>query len=148
MFEDFESVFALFFLTYLDCAIEDSLCLDLFTIEHEAVDEPLYEFGSVNGVGGDDSFGCATFPGHKFVLLSCWLWPLGAVLAPALLAVGGACGLLCASDDVVPNAREVFDSSSPDKDDAVLLEVVSDAWDVGSDLDAVSEPYAGDLSEC
>src|SRR5690349_17501163 len=72
---------------------------------------------------------------------------LGSVLAAALLAVGGAGGLLGSPHDVVADSREILDPSATDQDDAVLLEVVADAGDVGGDLDAIRQANTGDLAQ-
>src|SRR6266704_4525612 len=75
------------------------------------------------------------------------LFPLGAVLGACLLPVFGPCGVERAADDVVANARQVLDAAAADEHHRVLLEVVSDARDVGRDLDSRGQPDAGDLPQ-
>jgi hypothetical protein len=48
---------------------------------------------------------------------------------------------------VVANAGEILYTAAADEHDRVLLQVVTDARDVGGDLDAVGEANAGDLAE-
>jgi len=48
-------------------------------------------------------------------------------------------------DDVVTNTGQVADTAASDEDDAVFLEVVALAADVGGDFFAVGEPHAGDF---
>src|SRR5262249_48174205 len=49
--------------------------------------------------------------------------------------------------DLVAEARQVARAAAPDQDDRVLLEVVTLARDVRSDLNAVREAHTGDLPE-
>src|SRR3954469_21436690 len=72
---------------------------------------------------------------------------LGAVLAAALLAIADAGRVEGAPDDVVLDRRKVLDLAAADQHHGVLLEVVTDAGDVGRDLHLVGQPDAGDLAE-
>src|SRR5436190_2071067 len=72
---------------------------------------------------------------------------LGAVLGAAALAAVDAEAVERAADDVVADARQVAHAAASDQDDAVLLEVVLFAGDVGGDFLAVAQAYAGDLAE-
>src|SRR5690606_1269683 len=83
------------------------------------------------------------------------LGPLHAVLRPTLRPVrlvgvrraGRAGRVERATHHVVAHAGEVLDAAAADEHDAVLLQVVALAGDVGRDLDAVRETDARDLAE-
>ena len=83
------------------------------------------------------------WPGASLLLLG----PLGAVLGPALAPIIDAGGVLRAADDVVAHAGQVLHAAAAHEHDAVLLQVVALAGDVGRDLDAVGQPHAGDLAQ-
>src|SRR4051812_10881046 len=72
---------------------------------------------------------------------------LGAVLAAALLAIADAGRVESAPDNVVLDRRQVLDLAAANQDHRVLLEVVTDAGDVGRDLHLVGQPDASDLAE-
>src|SRR6476659_7674764 len=72
---------------------------------------------------------------------------LRAVPAASLLAVLHALGVERAADDLVADTGEVLHPAAADEHDGVLLEVVTDARDVGRDLDAARQAHAGDLAE-
>src|SRR5689334_17184683 len=72
---------------------------------------------------------------------------LGAVLRAAALAAVDAEAVKRAADDVIADTREVADAAAADEHDAVLLQVVLFAGDVGGHFLAVGEPNAGDLAE-
>src|SRR6266511_2649026 len=73
--------------------------------------------------------------------------PLDAVLRALAVAVGfvgrrgagGAGRIEGAADDVVADARQVFDAASADQDDGVLLQVVSLAGDVARHFHSVGQ---------
>src|SRR5260221_1076225 len=75
------------------------------------------------------------------------LGALGAVLRATALAAFDAEGVEGAADDVIADARKIADAAAADQHDAVLLQVVLFAGDVGGDFLAVGEPDAGDLAE-
>src|SRR5262249_45746115 len=52
-----------------------------------------------------------------------------------------------AADNVIANAGKIADSAAADEDDRVFLKIVADAGNVGSDLAAIREAHAGDLSQ-
>ena len=52
-----------------------------------------------------------------------------------------------AADDVIPDTRKVFDTTSADEDDRVLLKVMSFTWDVGDDFLAVCEANLCDFAQ-
>src|SRR4029450_1673339 len=72
---------------------------------------------------------------------------LGAVLGTSLLAVGHADRIERSANHVVANSRQVLDAPAADHDDRVLLEIVSDARNVGRDLDPVGQAHARDLAQ-
>src|SRR5438105_661967 len=65
--------------------------------------------------------------------------PLGAVAAARLFPVAHTRRVEGAADDLVTHAGEVLHPAAPDEHDRVLLQVVTDARDVGGDLDATRE---------
>src|SRR3954451_25336917 len=72
---------------------------------------------------------------------------LRAVTAASLRAVLHALGVERAADDLVPNTGEVLHTATTHEHDRVLLQVVSDAGDVGRDLDPARQPNTGDLAK-
>src|SRR6266576_957390 len=80
------------------------------------------------------------------------MWPgrplralFGAVLGTALLAVANPGRVERGADDLVPDARQVFDAAASNEDDGVLLEIVALARDVGRHLHLVRQADARDL---
>src|SRR4051812_40881775 len=72
---------------------------------------------------------------------------LRAVAAPSLLAVADALGVQRPANDLVADAGEVLHSATAHEHDRVLLQVVTDARDVGGDLDLAGQPHARDLAQ-
>src|SRR3569833_572656 len=72
---------------------------------------------------------------------------LRAVTAASQLAVAHALRAQRAADDLVPDAGEVLHPATAHEHDRELLQVVTDAGDVGGHLDAVAQPDAGDLAQ-
>src|SRR5204862_1175210 len=72
---------------------------------------------------------------------------LGAVLRARLLAVFDALQVERTAHDVIAHARQVLDAAAAHEHDAVLLQVVAFAADVGNDLEAVREAHLGDLAQ-
>src|SRR6187549_1990947 len=72
---------------------------------------------------------------------------LDAVAGARLLAVGDAGGVERAAHDLVADARQVLDATTPDQDHRVLLQVVPLARDVGGDLHAVGQAHTRDLAQ-
>ena len=75
-------------------------------------------------------------------------WTFGAIFGALLFAVSDACGVESAADDVVADAWQILDTSSADKHDGVLLEVVSFSRDIGVHFLLVCQSYTCDLSHC
>ncbi len=48
---------------------------------------------------------------------------------------------------MVTHTGEILNTSAADKNNAVLLKVVADAGDVGTDFNTVRKSYSGNLSE-
>src|SRR5271156_5600443 len=88
-----------------------------------------------------------SFSRHKTFLLRPALGTLGAILRTALFAVGHADGIKRAADYVVTNSGEIFHAAATNEHNRVLLQVVADAGDVGSDLDPVGQPDTGYLTQ-
>ena len=64
---------------------------------------------------------------------------LGAVLGAGLAAILDACRIERTTDDVVANAREVLDTTAADENNTMLLEIMTNARNVCSHLDAVRQ---------
>src|ERR1700722_351617 len=72
---------------------------------------------------------------------------LGAVLGTALLTIGHTHGIEGAANHVVADTRQILYTAAADKHDRVLLQVVANSGNVGSDFHAVGEADARDLAQ-
>src|ERR1700754_577685 len=72
---------------------------------------------------------------------------LGAIERTALLAVLHALRVEHAADDVIANARKILHAAATDQHDAVFLQVVAFAGDVGQRFETVGQAHLGDLAE-
>src|SRR5690606_18364154 len=72
---------------------------------------------------------------------------LRAVTAASLLTPTDTLGVQRAAHDLVADAGQVLHTPAADEHDGVLLEVVTDAGDVGRDLDPAGQAHARDLAE-
>src|SRR5438105_11711061 len=81
------------------------------------------------------------FLGMLFSYVLCFR-PLGAVLRASLLAIGDAGGIERAAHHVVTHSRQIFHAAAADKHDRVLLQVVTHAGNISSDLNAVGQAHA------
>src|SRR5471032_1033206 len=72
---------------------------------------------------------------------------LGAIERAALLAVLDALGVQLAADDVVAHAGKVLDAAAADQHDAVLLQVMAFAGNVGQRFKTVGQAHLGDLAQ-
>src|ERR1700749_2643530 len=75
------------------------------------------------------------------------LWPLGAVLRTALLAVLDALRVEHAAQDVIAHARQILDAAAADHDDRVFLQVMAFARDITDDFEAIGQTHLGDLTQ-
>ena len=75
------------------------------------------------------------------------LGALCSVLGTRLLTIGYTCRIQRTSDDVITDARQVLDSPASDKNNAVLLQSMSDTGDVNDTFQTVDETDSGDLSD-
>ena len=78
---------------------------------------------------------------------SLFLGPFGTILRAGLHAVGNACAVKSAADDVVTNARQVFYAAAADHYYRVLLQIVANTRNVGSYLELVGQPDSGDFAK-
>ena len=74
-------------------------------------------------------------------------WSLCSVLGTALFPIRHSVGVLGSSDYVIPDARQILDTATADKDHGVFLKVVTNAGDVRCDLITVSKSDSGDFSQ-
>src|SRR3954452_21823792 len=72
---------------------------------------------------------------------------LRAVTAARLLAVADTLGVQRSANDLVTHAGEVLHPAAADEHDRVLLQVVTDAGDVGGHLDLAAELHTSDLAQ-
>src|SRR6195952_5312062 len=72
---------------------------------------------------------------------------LGAIERAALLAVLDTLGVQHAADDVVAHAGKVLDAAAADQHDAVFLQVMAFARNVGQRFEAVGQTHLGDLAQ-
>src|SRR3954452_24711591 len=72
---------------------------------------------------------------------------LRAVAAACLLPVPDTLGVQRPPDDLVPNTRKVLHTATAHEHDRVLLQVVSDAGNVGRDLDPACQPDTSHLAQ-
>src|SRR6201995_1588258 len=72
---------------------------------------------------------------------------LHAVLRAGLLSGADAGGVERAADDLVAESRQVLDTAATDEHHRVLLQVVTLARNVRSNLHAVGQPHAGHLAQ-
>src|SRR5690606_19661603 len=73
---------------------------------------------------------------------------LGAVLRTALLAVLHALRIEHAAQDVVTHTGKIADTAAADQHDAMFLEVVAFAGDVGDDFALVGQADLRNFTEC
>jgi len=73
--------------------------------------------------------------------------PLGAVFGTAVFPAFDAHRIERATHDVVAYSRQILDSAAPNENDRVLLEIVTDARNVGRHLDAIGQPDTGHLPQ-
>jgi hypothetical protein len=60
-----------------------------------------------------------------------------------LFAVRDSRNVLSAPHDVIPHTWQVPDSTSPNQDDRMRLDIVTLTGDVGSHLEAIGKPHPG-----
>jgi hypothetical protein len=70
---------------------------------------------------------------------------LGSVFGAALFSVLNAYRIQGATDDVIPNAWEVFDPSSANEHYRVLLKVVTNSGNVGGHFNSIGQSHSGNL---
>ena len=129
----------------LDCAVDNLLGDGLLAVLHDDADHVRDELGIELRVEDDALDDSLTSAAHVLLLL--FLLALHAVLRTAAVATCDAEGVELAADDVVADARKVLHTASADEHNAVLLEVVAFAGDVGRDFNAGREAHTGDLAE-
>jgi len=72
---------------------------------------------------------------------------LRTVLASALLSIGHSGTVENTTNNMIPNARKVSDSTSPDDDRAVLLEIMVNPRYVSCNFFAVGQSDTGDFPQ-
>src|SRR5712691_4220775 len=76
-----------------------------------------------------------------------FLWPLRPILGAALFATLNANRVERPANYVVTNARQILNATTADQHNRVLLQVVTDARNIGRDLDPVREANARHLAQ-
>ena len=77
-----------------------------------------------------------------------FLRALRTVERTCLVTVLNAVCIECATNDVVAHTGEVSYSATPDKNNRVLLQVVSDTGDISCTLEAVCQTDTSNFSKC
>jgi len=75
------------------------------------------------------------------------LFNLGSVAAPGLLPVGNALGVIHSADHFITDTRQILGPSAFDHYDRVLLQIMTDTGNIGSNFHAVRKSYTGDLTQ-
>ena len=73
---------------------------------------------------------------------------LCSVLGAALLTVCNTLGIKRTTNNVITYTGQVTNTSTTDKNNRVLLKVVTDTGNVRSSLHSVGKSYSGDLTKC
>ena len=124
----------------LEGAVDDAAGRALLALPEHLVDDLADEDAPVDRIGLDLC--------ELLRVLCAWVTILlGAVAGAGLLATVYAGSIERASNDLVPNTREVLHTTATDEHDRVLLEVVTLTRDVGRDLHLGGETHAGDLAQ-
>src|SRR5262249_44280709 len=132
----------------LQCTVDDALGRRLLAALHDDVHE-LGEHVVVElRIRQDRPNGSLSATGHnEYLKVSLFLGALGAVLGPALLALGNTGAIQGAANRVVADSGEILDAATTDEHHRVLLEVMAFATDVAGDLVAVGETDAANLAQ-
>src|SRR5262249_53750192 len=112
---------------------------------HDAVDELGHQRTVVDGIGKNGSSLCNSASWHG--LLRASLRPLGAVFRAALLAIADADRIQSAANHVITNTWQIFDAPPANQNNRVLLQIVTNARNVGRNLDTVSQPNASHFAQ-
>jgi hypothetical protein len=72
----------------------------------------------------------------------------GSVFRSTLLAVFNSKRVQSTPDDVIPYPRKIFDPSSTNQDNGMLLKIVSNTRDIGGNFDTGGQTNAGNFSQC
>ncbi len=72
---------------------------------------------------------------------------LGAVPGTGLLTTVDALGVQLSTDDMVTHTRQILDTAAANHDDGVLLQVVANTGNVGSDLVTIGQTDTRDLTQ-
>src|SRR5262249_47510215 len=122
--------------------IENRLRHTFLAPTHDRVNKLSYQLVPIFRVRQDLSFSNFPFARHVALfrsLRSVFGTPLSPFLNPN--------GIQSSANDVIANAREIFDATSSDKHDRMLLQIVSDAGNIRSHFDSVRESDTGHLSQ-
>src|SRR5208283_49859 len=141
-FEDDQAVFLRAFGDEIERVIKDLLGERLLAAFHHDVHE--LRDGAVVILGVRRNFADANLSFARHITLLGFLRPvLGTALAPLLHAdrVEGA------ANHVIANARQIAHATAANQHHRMLLQVVSDARDIGIHLDPVGQPHACDLAQ-
>jgi len=80
---------------------------------------------------------------NKLLLLG----SLGAVFRAGILSILNPYGVQCSPHHVIPDTREILDTSATNQHDGVFLKVVSNARNIGSHFDPVCKADTRDFSQ-
>ena len=113
-------------------------------LEHDIVDEFCYDKVAVSYVRKNFS---------SLWSVSSHLWypalrfPFRSIFGTALFSTFHSTGILHTTDDVITDTGKVLHSATPYEYNGVLVEVVALSGDVRRNLETVTKPYTGNLTE-
>jgi hypothetical protein len=56
-------------------------------------------------------------------------------------------GVQCSPDDVIADTRKVFNAATADEHNRVLLQIVSDTWNIGGYLNPIGQSHTSHLPQ-
>src|SRR5579872_201605 len=82
-----------------------------------------------------------------YPLLRCFFGALGAIFRAALLPAGYTHRIKRATYYVITHAGEVFYTTTADEHNRVLLQVVTNAWNVSRDFNTIGQANSSNLAQ-
>ena len=133
----------------VESGIDHSLSDGLLAVLHDIVDKLGYVDIVIANVAFDLAFWC-WFSSHIFLITRLFSGRLGflsAVAGAGLFAVGNTLGIINAAHDLVADTWKILSLAAFDQNDRMLLQIVAHARDIASDLHAVRQADASDLTQ-
>jgi len=151
--------------------IEYLLGSALLSLAHYVADEFCRKLAVELRIGQNVTFWDFSSPGHPFSfvcfsvykakerpwrktwshgpeLLRFWLlWPFSAIFGTSLLAIRNSQRIEGTPDDVVSHTRKVLHTTAANEHNGVLLQIVPDSGDIGSNFYTVCQADTGDFAK-